>query len=195
MGIRVREVSSSVLHRMSECDPPAKLLALIGRSPGAGLEELLGGPGAVWLLVGVIYPGNVGMAIRTAEVSGADGVIIDADFNATARRFALRTSVRSDWYMPVLWERAQTVLDAAAAAGRPVIGIEHVGTEAPWDLDLTGRVLLVVGGEADGIPGDVLQRCIQVVRIPTAGFIPSYNVQAAIAAIAVERLRQSQGSR
>jgi tRNA G18 (ribose-2'-O)-methylase SpoU len=28
------------------------------------------------------------------------------------------------------------------------------------------------------------------VRVPMAGFIPSYNVQAAMAAVAAERLRQ-----
>jgi tRNA G18 (ribose-2'-O)-methylase SpoU len=36
----------------------------------------------------------------------------------------------------------------------------------------------------------VLARCDDVVRVPMAGFIPSYNVQAAMAAVAGERLRQ-----
>jgi TrmH family RNA methyltransferase len=189
-GIRIREVSAGVLRRMSHVEPPAEILALVGRSPEAGLEDLLAGSGAVWLLVDVAYPGNVGMAIRTAEVSGADGIIIDAAFDHSGRKFALRTSVRTDWYMPVLWERANTVLDRAAATGRRIIGIEDVGTRAPWETDLTGRVLLIVGGETDGIPAALLERCDGIVRIPMAGFIPSYNVQAAVAAIATERLRQ-----
>ena len=192
IGVRVREVSTEVLRRMSDRHPPAEVLALVGRNPEARLDELLAGAGVVWLLAGVTYPSNAGMAIRTAEVSGADGIVIDTDFNAAARRFALRISVRSDWYMPVLWHDAKTVLDAAAAAGRQTIGIEHVGTEALWEIDLRGRALLVVGGEAHGIPAAVLSRCERVVRIPMAGFIPSYNVQAAIAATAIERLRQCQ---
>jgi tRNA G18 (ribose-2'-O)-methylase SpoU len=191
-GIRVRRVGSTVLGRVSRSEPPADILALVGRAPGAGLDEVLAATGAVWLLAGVTYPSNAGMAIRTAEVSGADGIIIDADFDAAARRFALRISVRSDWYMPVLWRRAEEVLDVAAAAGRCIIGIEHVGTQAPWEVDLTGRALFVVGGESDGIPPEVLERCHRIVRIPMAGFIPSYNLQAAIAAVAVERLRQSE---
>ena len=191
-GIRMRRVGSTVLGRVSRSEPPADILALVGRAPGAGLDEVLANTGAVWLLAGVSYPSNAGMAIRTAEVSGADGMIIDAGFGAAARRFALRISVRSDWYMPVLWRRAEEVLDVAAAAGRCIIGIEHVGTEAPWEVDLTGRTLFVVGGESDGISSEVLERCHRIVRIPMAGFIPSYNLQAAVAAVAVERLRQSE---
>jgi TrmH family RNA methyltransferase len=71
------------------------------------------------------------------------------------------------------------------------VGIEDVGTQAPWEVELTGRVLFVVGGETHGIPAPVLERCDSLVRIPTSGFIPSYNLQAAVAAVAAERLRQA----
>jgi TrmH family RNA methyltransferase len=194
-GIRVRSVSASALRRLSNCEPPATILALVGAAPATSLGKALGGAGATWLLAGVTYPGNAGVAIRTAEVSGADAVIIDAAFSTAARRFALRTSVRSDWYMPVLWERAHTALDAAITAGRRIVGIEHVGPVAPWEIDLAGRPLFVIGGERHGISADLLARCQDIVRIPMAGFIPSYNLQAAMAAIAVERLRQLNGRR
>ena len=78
----------------------------------------------------------------------------------------------------------------AREAGRRVIAVEDVGKRAPWETDLTGRVLLVVGGERYGIPPEVLEQADDLVRIPMAGFIPSYNLQAAMAAVAVERLRQ-----
>ncbi len=66
-----------------------------------------------------------------------------------------------------------------------------MGTKAPLDLDLTGPVLLVVGAEEKGIPERLLETCDEVVRIPMAGFIRSYNLQVAVAVLAVERLRQS----
>ncbi len=190
-GIPVREASANVLRRMSQVDPPVEILALRGRTPGADLGQVLAGNGAVWLLVGTSYPGNIGMALRTAEVSGADGVVIDAELDHAARKASLRFSVRADWYMPVLWERADKVLTGALENGRRIVGIEDVGSQAPWEVDLTGRVLFVIGGETHGIPAAVLERCSCVVRIPTAGFIPSYNLQAAVAAIATERLRQA----
>ncbi|MBW2402196.1 MAG: hypothetical protein JRG80_23590, partial [Deltaproteobacteria bacterium] len=85
---------------------------------------------------------------------------------------------------------ANGVLDEAARSGRRLIAVEDVGDRAPWDVDLRGRVHLIVGGEADGIPKATLARCEAVVRVPMAGFLPSYNLQGAVAAVASERLRQ-----
>jgi tRNA G18 (ribose-2'-O)-methylase SpoU len=50
--------------------------------------------------------------------------------------------------------------------------------------------VFVVGGENGGVPEEVLARCDARVRVPMAGFIPCYNLQAAVSAVAVERLRQ-----
>jgi 23S rRNA (guanosine2251-2'-O)-methyltransferase len=101
--------------------------------------------------------------------------------------------MRADRFMPVAWHDAETVLAAARRAGKRVIGVEDVGTSSPWGVNLTGSVLLIVGAEADGIPGVVLESCDLVVRIPMAGFIASYNLQAAVATIAAERFRQLEG--
>jgi len=94
----------------------------------------------------------------------------------------------------VQWLRADAVLDVARSARRRVLAIEDSGTTAPWDADLGGPVLFVIGGETRGIPSPVLERCDAVLRIPMAGFIPAYNLQAAMAAVAAERLRQTRGS-
>ena len=192
-GVPVRTVSAAVIRRMTSVGPSARVLALVGRQPGAPLEAALACKGAFWLLVGTAYPSNAGMVIRTAEGSGADGIAIDADWDHTARRTALCTSMRADWYMPVLWEPAERVLAAARAAGHRVFGIENTGTRAPWDVDLIAPALFIVGGEANGIPPDLLSRCDDVLRLPMAGFIPSYNRQAAVSFVAVERLRQLTG--
>ena len=82
------------------------------------------------------------------------------------------------------------MIAAARDAGKRVVAIEDVGSAPPWHLDLTGPVLLVVGSEADGVPKAVLARCDAVTRLPMAGFVASYNLQAAVASIAVERFRQ-----
>lgn len=194
VGIRVRRVTSSVLWRLGRSAAPDEIMALLGPAPTDDLDQALRRTGAIWLLAGLTYPSNAGAAIRTAEVSGAAAVIVDGPFNNAARRSALRVSVRSDWFMPVLWLDAHRVLDAASTTERPIIAVELSGKHAPWDVDLTRDPLFVVGGEANGIPGDVLARCQDVIRIPMRGFIPSYNLQAAMAVIAAERLRQLAAS-
>lgn len=166
------------------------VLGLWGPDPRADLETVLAGPGAFWMIAGSAYPGNAGYAIRTAEVSGAAGIAIEAAFQPEQRRRALRFSMHAERFFPVLWEGAERVMECANAAGRTVFGLEDVGALAPWEADLTGRVVLVIGAERSGISPALLERCDAVLRLPMAGFVPAYNVQAAIAAVALERLRQ-----
>jgi TrmH family RNA methyltransferase len=192
-GIEVRPASRASLWRLGKAEPTSEVLALVGRDPRAPMEQVLSAGGAAWLLVGIAYPGNTGFAIRTAEVSGADGVFIDSDFEHEGRREAVRAAMRADRFMPVFWTPSLPVVAAARAAGRSVLAIEDVGSRAPWEMDLGGPVLFVVGGERHGIPAEVLADCDDVIRIPMLGFIPSYNLQAAMAAVACERLRQLSG--
>lgn len=189
-GVAVHAASAASLRRLSKADPPPEILGLVGPEPGTSPAEVLAGPGAAWLLVGVAYPGNTGFAIRTAEVSGADAVFVDNDFDHEARREATRAAMRADRYFPVLWMGAPEVLSAAREAGRTILALEDVGSAAPWEVDLTVPALFVLGGERHGIPRDVLAEADRVLRLPMRGFIPSYNLQAAMAAVALERLRQ-----
>jgi len=194
-GVQVRTATRNVIERLSQPRPAEDALALVGRNPEADLEESLARGGAFWLLVGVAYPGNVGMVIRTAEVSGADAIAIDGSFDHEGKRAALRASMRADKFMPVLWVAAGRVLDAALAAGHRVLAVDESGETAHFAADLGGARVFVVGGENGGIPRDVLARCDARIRVPMAGFIPCYNLQAAVSAVAVERLRQlSAGS-
>ncbi|MFT7622122.1 MAG: tRNA G18 (ribose-2'-O)-methylase SpoU [Myxococcota bacterium] len=194
-GVAVRFESTNDLRRMSRSEPPADVLALVGRRPSDDLDALISGPGAVWLLSEVAYPSNVGTILRTVEVAGAAGVVVDGPFNRPERLRALRVSMRVDRFMPVLFASSESAVSAARQAGRAVIAIESSGTVAPWEVDLTGRPLLILGGEREGIPQSVLEAADQIIRLPMPGFIPSFNVQAAAAAVAAERLRQVSASR
>ncbi len=189
-GVGVRPATRNVLARLSMLRPAEDALALVGRNPEADLAESLARGGAFWLLVGVAYPGNVGMVIRTAEVSGADAIAIDGSFDHEAKRAALRASMRADKFMPVFWLDAAQVLDSAKASGHRVLAVDESGEGSHFAADLTGACVFVVGGENGGIPRAVLARCDARMRVPMAGFIPCYNLQAAVSAVAVERLRQ-----
>jgi tRNA G18 (ribose-2'-O)-methylase SpoU len=189
-GVAVLCVGEGPIWRLTAGAPDTELLGLVGPRPDAPLHEVLAMDGAIWLLAGTAYPGNAGFVIRTAEVSGADGVVIDADFDRPRRREALRASMRADRYLPVFFEAGATVLDQAKAAGRRILAIETGGRKAPWEADLRGPAVFVVGAERSGIPDALLERADEVIQLPMQGFIASYNLQAAMAAVASERLRQ-----
>jgi 23S rRNA (guanosine2251-2'-O)-methyltransferase len=178
------------LRRMSRGGASERAIAMLGPEPRTDLDGLFTRAGAVWLLHRASYPSNVGFAVRTAEVSGADGVVVEAAFNHDDRTRVSHVSMGADRLLPVLWHAAEPTLALAERRGYRAIAIEDVGTRAPWEIDLTGPVVFVVGSERDGLGASLLARCDAVVRIPMAGFVPSYNLQAAISAVAAERLRQ-----
>ena len=153
-GIPVRESSKSDMWRMSRVndglDPPP-ILALVGRRPEATIGEILSSGGLCWLLDGARYPVNIGFTIRTAEVSGAQAVFVDGSLNHTEKKAARRASMKAHRFMPVHWVAGGELVSLAKEAGFRVISLEDTGDIGPWEEDLTGNVLLVIGGEHDGI--------------------------------------------
>jgi len=189
--VPIRTAGPREMKRMAAAGAEPELLGLVGPDPKSSLAEVLATGGPLWLLTGVAYPGNAGFAIRTAEVSGAAGIALDVSFDRDGRRQALRASMRADRLFPVLWAPAEEVLERAGEAGHRLVGVEDQGQQAPWEIDLTGPAVFVVGGEAGGVAAPLLDRCDVTIRIPMTGFIPSYNLQAALSIVAGERLRQS----
>ena len=87
---------------------------------------------------------------------------------------------------------------AARRAGRRIVAVEKSGDFAPWGVDLARALVVLVGSGTTGIPEPILEQADEVVSIPIGGFIPSYNLQAAMAVVMGERLRQlaqAQGER
>ena len=190
-GITVRESSENDLRRMRIGHEDVDVLGLSGPDPSAEPAQWMAELSMpAWLLTGIAYPGNAGYAIRCAEVSGAAGIAFDVDFAREMREQAFRTSMGADRFLPVWWSEAKEVFGAAREAGRRIVVVEDCGNQAPWELDLTRPGLYVVGGEDRGVPAELIEAADDVLRLPMAGFVPSYNLQAAMAMVAGEILRQ-----
>ena len=188
-NIPLEEGSTNDLWRMS-ADGFVDALALTGRIPDGDLGEVLSRGGTIWFFDGVTYSTNLGFAIRCAEVSGADAVLSNVSKTHEERRTIRRSSMRADRFIPVVYSTTDEILEAAKTHNVRIIAVEDVGTHGPWDEDLTGDVMLVVGAEKEGISEQVLAAADACVLLPMDGFVPSYNLQVAVSVVAVEALRQ-----
>ena len=188
-GIPLEEGSTNDLWRMS-AEGFVDALALIGRTPQATLSEVFERGGTVWFFDGVTYSTNLGFAIRTAEVSGADAVVLNVKKTHEERRTIRRSSMRADRFIPVVYSTTSEILAAASDHKMKVVAVEDVRTHGPSNEDLTGNVMLVVGAEKEGISQEVLDAADACVLLPMDGFVPSYNLQVAVSVVAVEALRQ-----
>jgi len=191
--IPVKKSSESDIWRMSKSTENNKIppiLALVGRNPNANIDQILEDGGIIWLLAGAQYPVNIGYTIRTAEVSGANAVFVDGNLSHKQKKAAKRASMKAHRFMPVHWVEGFDFVRLAKEKGFKIISIEDTGNLHPWESKLTDDVLLVIGGEHYGISEEILSISDQIIRIPMAGFVPSYNLQAPMAIMASEALRQ-----
>jgi tRNA G18 (ribose-2'-O)-methylase SpoU len=187
--VPLEEGSTNDLWRMS-ADGAQVALALTGRPQHETLDDVMKAGGCIWFFDGVEYSTNLGFAIRTAEVSGADAVVLNVSKTHEERRTIRRASMRADRFIPVIYTTTEAILASAKEHGIQLVVAEDVGEKGPWDADLTGNVLLVVGAERNGVSAPVLEAASEVVRLPMDGFVPSYNLQVAVSVLAVEALRQ-----
>ena len=194
VGIEVSFESEREMRRMSVDDRAAEVLAVEGAPPSRDVQSLMASAGIVFLLVGLRYPSNVGFILRSAEVAGAAGVVVANDWSDSEWAEARRVSIHAERFFSVLSRassEAQDVVDGARTAGRRIVAVETSGEIDPWQGDLRRPSLVILGSETLGIDESILMKADEVVRIPTRGFIPSYNVQAATGMVLGEWLRQS----
>jgi len=150
----------------------------------------------VAVLVGVQDPGNVGTAIRSGEAFGASGLIAAGDTASPWSQKTLRASAGSALRLPLLRERTpMTLLARLRTAGlrlcasclRPVEGREPA---ALAEADFRGRVALLIGNEAAGLPEEVSRSADVLVRVPLAAPVESLNAGVAASLLLYEAARQ-----
>jgi 23S rRNA (guanosine2251-2'-O)-methyltransferase len=81
-------------------------------------------------------------------------------------------------------------LGEAKEAGFWIWGADAAAKQAPWEVELSGPTVLVLGGEGKGLRPRVASACDGLVALPQRGKIESLNVSAAAAALLFEAVRQ-----
>jgi 23S rRNA (guanosine2251-2'-O)-methyltransferase len=82
-------------------------------------------------------------------------------------------------------------IEAYREQGFWVYGADPEG-DPLWEVDLTGKVMLCIGGEAGGLRERTRKVCDRLVALPMQGRVGSLNVATAAAALLFEALRQRQ---
>jgi len=199
-GIRVEPVSRKELDRMSERGAHQGVIALVEPFRYAKLDAVLAAAAEkpsslVIVLDHVNDPGNLGAVVRTAEVVGADGVIIPKDRAAAMTPSALKAAAGAAEHMPICREsNIVQCLTLLKGAGYWVAGASEKAATEAWDAPLEGRIALVMGAEGSGLARLTERECDLLVSLPVRGHVSSLNVSAATAVLAYEWLRRTSAS-
>lgn len=193
-GGRVVAVTAPVLAAMSPVREPSGVVA-VATLPRPSLDDALRrGPQLVFLLHEVQDPGNVGAIVRAGEACGATGIVAGPGTADPYGWKALRGSMGSTFRVPVA--ARVPLLDAAQTARtrrlRVIAAVPRSAARLP-DFDLRGPSAILLGGEGQGIPDQLLQLADARLSIPMCEPVDSLNVGIAAALIAYEASRQRGG--
>ncbi|HEX5044422.1 MAG TPA: RNA methyltransferase [Candidatus Polarisedimenticolaceae bacterium] len=195
-GIPVSHVPRAVLaRRLGRNAVHQGIAAAVAPLPYADPESVCAAAaadpaGVLLLLDRVTDPRNLGAILRTAAAAGVHGVLL-GEGSVGLTPAALKTSAGVAGHLPVAREpKPAARLEALGRAGFRCLALDPRGA-VPWDrADLSGRLLLVIGGEGPGLRPGLATRAEHRLAIPLAPGVESLNVSVSVGVILFEAVRQ-----
>ena len=136
-------------------------------------------------------PRNLGAVLRSAEVTGVHGVILPKHHAVGLTGAAAKSAMGAAELVAVAREtNLVQALEELKKEGLWIVGAVPTGGKVPWEMDLTGPLCLVLGGEGEGLRPLVARSCDFLTSLPMRGRLGSLNVSAAAAVLCYEVLRQ-----
>ena len=192
----IKYVSRERLDMMSETGMHQGVIAYTAAYEYSELEDIFalveskGEPPFVYILDNIEDPHNLGAIIRTANLSGAHGVIIPKNRAVGLTSTVARTSAGALNYTPVVRVTNITkTIEELKKKGMWFVCAD-MGGDTMYDLNLTGSIGLVIGNEGDGVSRLVKEACDYVASIPMKGDIDSLNASVAAGVLGFEIVRQ-----
>jgi len=134
---------------------------------------------------------NFGAIIRTAEISGVDGIIIQNSSSAPINSDTIKTSAGAIFNIPIC--KVNHIKDAIYHLKSIDISIVSASEKANkniYDVDFTKPVAVIMGSEQRGINKSIINLSDEVVKLPMYGKIQSLNVSVACGVFLYEVVRQ-----
>ncbi|MEQ8282749.1 MAG: RNA methyltransferase [Roseitalea porphyridii] len=192
LGADVIIVPERVLGQITRRDNPQMVAGVLERR-FADPARIEAGNDDVWIALDRVRdPGNLGTIIRTADAGGASGVILVGETTDPFAAETVRATMGSIFAVPL----ARMDTDRFAGFAGRWSG-QIVGTRLEGSVDFRvpdyaqGPILLLMGNEQAGLPGDLAALCTTLVRIPQAGRADSLNLAVATALCLYEARRHA----
>ena len=189
-GGRPLPMTESLLSRISGKDNPQMVLgAFEQRWQDAG--AITPDPERCWIALDRVRdPGNLGTIMRTADATGARGVILIGDCTDPYSVEAVRASMGAVFNVELAAMSEAKFLTLAAGWPGQVIGTALPASRDYRTADYDSPLILLMGNEQAGLSDTLMQACTQLVRMPMLGRSDSLNLAVATGITLYEALRQ-----
>ncbi|MGG3507261.1 23S rRNA (guanosine(2251)-2'-O)-methyltransferase RlmB [Paenibacillus lautus] len=198
LGIVIQHVDKRKLDQMVPGVQHQGVVAQAAPYAYVEVEDLLkvaeekGEPPFLLLLDEIEDPHNLGSILRTADCTGAHGVILPKRRSAQVTATVSKTSAGAVEYVPVarVTNLGQTI-DQLKEMGVWVVGTVVDAVQELYDTEVfDGPVAIVIGNESKGMGRLIREKCDVLVKLPMAGKINSLNASVAAGVVMYEVLRR-----
>jgi 23S rRNA (guanosine2251-2'-O)-methyltransferase len=158
----------------------------------ASLSELLKKENVFLLILdGVQDPHNLGACLRTADAAGVDAVIAPKDRAAGLTPSVRKVACGAAESIPFIQvTNLARILKQLKDADVWIIGTAGEADVELYDIDLKGKLAIVMGAEEKGMRRLTRENCDQLVKLPMAGQVESMNVSVTTGVCLFEAVRQ-----
>ncbi len=185
LKIKVVIMTKNLLDEICDTENPQGIIAV------AEFKNSVLDLGNMIILVDKVQdPGNMGTIIRTAHAVGASGIIITKGTVDIYNDKVLRSSMGSIFYIPIIEDYDLSLVKDLKSQGYKLLVSSLQGENNFFEEDLTGKVIIAVGNEGNGVSDEVYSISDIKVKIPMPGNSESLNVAIATSVMMYEKLRQ-----
>lgn len=135
-------------------------------------------------------PHNLGAILRTCEAAGVDHIILPKDRSVSVTPTVMKTSAGAleNVSLVMVTNLVQTI-QTLKEKGYWVVGTDMEQSVDYKTIDYSGKIVLVIGSEGNGMSRLVRESCDFIARIPMYGKINSLNASVASGIMIYEVIR------
>lgn len=183
-------IPDSLFASISDTQTPQGILAILNLERKQLKDTELAGELLV-ILDTIKDPGNLGTIIRTADAAGCGGVIVPDGCVDVYNPKVLRSTMGSIFHVPVCHcSNIAEAMNTTRKCGFKLCASHLEGSISIYDADLSGKVALIIGSEAEGIGDKTAEEADILIRIPMGGRAESLNAAVAAGIMIFEAVRQ-----
>ena len=181
-------VSDKIFNIITQVTNPQGIMAIIEKNAQNAKIDYT--QDIIVVLDDVQDPGNLGTIIRTAHAAGVNGIILTKGTVDIYNDKTIRSTMGSIFYVPIIYDNDLSFLMNLKSEGFSLVATSLEESKNFFDEDLSGKVILSVGNEGNGISNEIFDLADKKVKIPMPGGAESLNVGVATSIILFEKVRQ-----
>ncbi len=168
------------------------VMEILNKQSGS-IVDLYSANGAIAILDNVVDPHNVGAIIRSAAVFGIKGIIIHSRSACGLSNTVSKISSGGLSYVSVYpVNNIANTIKELKKNGFWVVALSEHGNKYLHEVDLHGKICLVLGAESTGIRRLQLENSDFIAKLPTTSYFSTLNVSSATAVAFYEIARQNE---